>query len=106
TTGRPRRCGWVDAVAGQYSARLSGVTQVAIMHLDTLTGLDRVGICTGYQTESGSLPGFVADPVAMSQAKPVIEYLPGWKEDLREARSMEQLPRSARAYLDRLAALL
>jgi adenylosuccinate synthase len=106
TTGRPRRCGWFDAVAGQYSARLSGVTQVAVMHLDTLTGLDRVGICVGYEADGGPLSGFVADPVLMSQAKPVIEYLPGWSEDLRAARSFGQLPGNARAYLDRLGQLL
>jgi adenylosuccinate synthase len=76
------------------------------MHLDTLTGLDRVGICTGYQTPDGTLPGFVADSVLMSQARAVVEYLPGWKEDLRDARSIEQLPRSARTYLDRLGSLL
>ncbi len=106
TTGRPRRCGWFDALAGRYSVWLSGVTHVAVMHLDTLTGLDRIGICTGYQSDEGPLPGFIADPVLMSQAKPVIEYLPGWKEDLRACRSVDQLPPNARAYLDRLGELL
>lgn len=106
TTGRPRRCGWFDAVAAVYAVRLVGITQVAVMHLDTLTGLDRVGICTGYRTPSGPLPGFISDGVLLAKAEPVIEYLPGWKEDLRAARTIEELPATARAYLDRLASLL
>ncbi len=106
TTGRPRRCGWFDAVAGKYSVRLGGISQVAVMHLDTLTGLDRIGICTGYRTPEGPLPGFVSDSVLLMKAEPVVEYLPGWKEDLREARSIEALPRPARNYLDRLESLL
>ena len=106
TTGRPRRCGWFDAVAGQYSVRVGGVTQVAVMHLDTLTGLDRIGICTGYRTPNGPLPGFVSDPALLAAAEPVIEYLPGWKEDLRSARSIDALPANARAYLDRIGTLL
>ncbi|GMV98564.1 MAG: adenylosuccinate synthetase [Phycisphaerae bacterium] len=106
TTGRPRRCGWFDAVAGRYSVRLGGINQVAVMHLDTLTGLDRIGICTGYRGPDGPLPGFISDAAKLQAAEPVIEYLPGWKEDLREARSIDRLPRAARAYLDRVEALL
>ena len=106
TTGRPRRCGWFDAVAARYTARLSGITQIAVMHLDTLAGLDRVGICTGYQAADGPLPGFVADSTVLENAEPVIEYLPGWSEDLRQARSIEDLPQTARHYLDRLEALI
>ncbi|MEP0841656.1 MAG: adenylosuccinate synthase [Phycisphaerae bacterium] len=106
TTGRPRRCGWFDAVAGRYSVRLGGINQVAVMHLDTLTGLDRIGICTGYRGPDGPLPGFISDAAKLQAAEPVIEYLPGWKEDLREARAIDRLPRAARAYLDRVEALL
>jgi len=106
TTGRPRRCGWFDAVAAQYSVRFGGITQIAVMHLDTLTGLDQVGICTGYQTADGPLSGFVADNVAMEKAEPVIEYLPGWKEDPRSARTIDQLPANTRHYLDRLESLI
>jgi adenylosuccinate synthase len=106
TTGRPRRCGWFDAVAGVYSARLGGINQLAVMHLDTLTGLDRVGICTAYRTTNGPLPGFVSDAAVLQAAQPVLEYMPGWKEDLRGARSIDQLPMTARKYLDRLESLL
>jgi adenylosuccinate synthase len=106
TTGRPRRCGWFDAVAGRYSARLSGITDVAIMHLDTLTGLDRVGICTGYKTATGPLPGFISDAGLLEQAEPIIEYLPGWKQELREVHAINQLPEAARRYVDRIEQLL
>ncbi|GMU23414.1 MAG: adenylosuccinate synthetase [Phycisphaerae bacterium] len=107
TTGRPRRCGWFDAVAAKYSIRLGGINQVAVMHLDTLTGLDRIGICIGYQTPAGPLlPGFISDANLLARAEPVIEYLPGWSEDLREVRSLDRLPTAARAYLDRLESLL
>ncbi|MHC4798418.1 MAG: adenylosuccinate synthetase, partial [Planctomycetota bacterium] len=106
TTGRPRRCGWFDAAAAQYSARLSGLTHVAIMHMDTLSGMEKVGICTGYKTPEGKDIGFVSDSLVLEKVKPVIEYMPGWKEDLRKARSIDQLPPTARAYLDRLEALI
>ncbi|HSW44465.1 MAG TPA: adenylosuccinate synthase [Phycisphaerae bacterium] len=105
TTGRPRRCGWFDAVAARYSARLSGITHLAVMHLDTLTGLDRVGICTGYTTPAGPLPGFVSDSTLLTEAEPVIEFVPGWKNDPRDARSFDELPPQARDYLARIEQL-
>jgi adenylosuccinate synthase len=105
-TRRPRRCGWFDAVAARYAARLGGLTDVAVMHLDTLTGLDRVGICTGYRTAGGELPTIVADSSLLEQAQPVIEYLPGWKDDPAQCRRIEDLPAAARRYLDRVEALI
>ncbi len=107
TTGRPRRCGWFDAVAAQYSARLGGLTQIAVMHLDTLTGLERVGVCTGYRMPTGELlPGMIAESAALEQVEPVIEYLPGWQEDLREIREFGRLPATARSYLERIETLM
>jgi adenylosuccinate synthase len=106
TTGRPRRCGWFDAVAARYSARLSGITHIALMHLDTLTGLEKVGICTGYRIGAEKLPGFISDAGRLSQAEPVVEYLPGWQEDIQSADSIDALPENARKYLDRLEALI
>jgi len=93
-------------VAARYSARLSGITQIAVMHLDTLTGLDPIGICTGYRTSAGALPGLVSDSTLMEQAEPVIEYMPGWKQELREARSIQQLPAETREYISRLETLI
>jgi adenylosuccinate synthase len=106
TTGRPRRCGWFDAVAARYTARFGGLTQIAIMHLDTLTGLDRIGICVGYRTAQGDLPGMVADAALLETVSPVFEYMPGWKEDLRECRRIDQLPAPAREYLQRVESLI
>ena len=106
TTGRPRRCGWFDAVACQYSVRLSGITHLAVMHLDTLTGLDRIGICTGYSTPAGRLPGFVSDCSLMEQAQPILEFMPGWDQNLREVKSFDQLPRPTRDYLARIESLV
>jgi len=106
TTGRPRRCGWFDAVAARYSARLAGVTHVALMHLDTLSTLEQVGICTGYKNATGPLPGFVSDADTLESAEPVIEYMPGWQEDVSKARSIDELPDTARNYLDRLETLI
>ncbi len=106
TTGRPRRCGWFDAVAARYSAALSGITHLAIMHLDTLTGFERVGICTGYTTPEGRLPGFVADGSLLERAEPIFEFLPGWDQDLRTARSFEDLPIQTRQYLERVESLV
>jgi adenylosuccinate synthase len=107
TTGRPRRCGWFDAVAAQYAARLGGLTQIAIMHLDTLSGLERVGICTGYRTPAGEmLPTLIADTTLLEQVEPVIEYVPGWQDDLRHVHQYAQLPAAARAYVERLESLI
>ena len=106
TTGRPRRCGWFDAVAARYAVRLSGISQVAVMHLDTLTGLDRVGICTGYTTPAGPLPGFISDSDLLATAQPVIEFMPGWKDDPRNARSFGELPGEAQDYVKRIEALM
>jgi adenylosuccinate synthase len=102
TTGRPRRCGWFDAVAARYSVMFGGITHVAVMHLDTLTGLEQVGICTGYETDDGPLPGFIADSNLLATARPQFEYLPGWSDDLRNVRKFEDLPAAARAYIERI----
>jgi adenylosuccinate synthase len=105
TTGRPRRCGWFDGVAARYAARLGGLTHVAVMHLDTLTGLERIGVCTEYRIAGRPAHGFPSN-IADLQAEPVIEYLPGWREELRDCRSYADLPSAARNYVDRLEALI
>ena len=106
TTGRPRRCGWFDAVAARYTIRLSGITHVAVMHLDTLGTFDRVGICTGYRVGGKVLDTFVADANVLESVEPVIEFMPGWHEDLSKARSIDDLPKTARDYLDRVESLI
>jgi adenylosuccinate synthase len=106
TTGRPRRCGWFDAVAARYSVHIGGVTQVAVMHLDTLTGLERIGICSGYRGPAGEMTGLCADSAVLEAVEPMVEQLPGWIEDISGARSIDDLPTAARTYLDRVESLI
>jgi adenylosuccinate synthase len=106
TTGRPRRCGWMDTVVGRYSARINGVTDFVVTKLDVLTGLDQVPICVAYD-----VGGVRYDEMPMSQsdfhhAKPVYENLPGWSEDISACRSFEELPANARAYILRVEELI
>ncbi len=99
TTGRPRRCGWLDLVALRFAARVNGLTGLAITKLDVLNDLDEINVCCSYRVRGNlqpELPAFQADFV---QAEPVYETLPGWKTDISGARSFEDLPRAAQAYL-------
>jgi adenylosuccinate synthase len=89
-TGRPRRCGWLDLPALRYAARVNGIDAWAITKLDVLGGLDEVGVCVAYETSAGRTREL---PVAeLASAKPIIETLPGWKEDIDAARSIAELP--------------
>lgn len=106
TTRRPRRCGWFDAVAVRYSVDLCGVTSVAVMLLDVLSGFDQIKICTGYQVNGEMLPYFRADVETLAEVEPVYETLPGWQADLSQCRSFDALPQEARNYIDRLETLI
>jgi len=98
-TGRPRRCGWIDAVALRYAAAINGLTHVAITKLDVLDGLEEVCMCTAYESDvEGSLPFVMA-----AKPKPLLRRFKGWSEPTTGARSYEALPVQARAYLDALA---
>ncbi len=106
TTGRPRRCGWFDAVGTRYTVRLGGVTEVAMMHLDTLSGFEEVGVCTGYRLDGNVTQTMPADVADLERVEPVIERLSGWVEDLSGVDRREDLPETARAYLTRIEALI
>ena len=106
TTGRPRRCGWFDAVATRYGVRLAGVTDIVLAHLDTLSSFDRVGICVGYDCDGEILDTPPADAARLERAKPVLEFMPGWSEDLRGVRRFEELPATVLAYIDRVEQLV
>ncbi len=106
TTGRPRRCGWFDAVAGRYAARVSGVTDVALLHLDTLSGFDEVGVCTAYRCGGRTLTTLPASAEILECCEPVVEFAPGWSGDLRGICRFEELPDEARAYIERIESLL
>jgi adenylosuccinate synthase len=102
TTGRPRRCGWFDAVIGRYARRVNGVTDFVITKLDTLSGLEKVPVCVAYDVD-----GVRYDEMPMTQsdfhhAVPVYEELPGWWEDITGCRSFDELPANARRYVEAL----
>lgn len=106
TTGRPRRCGWFDGVLARYAARVNGLTGLAVTKLDVLDTLPEVGFCTGYRLPDGSVvEEFPADTWSLEGVEPVLEWMPGWEENTGTARTMEDLPAKARAYLDRIEAL-
>ncbi|HYA45048.1 MAG TPA: adenylosuccinate synthase, partial [Acidimicrobiales bacterium] len=102
-TGRPRRCGWFDAVAVRYSARVSGSTEIAIMLLDVLSGFDELKVAVAYEKNgqrTADLPASLAD---FDLCRPVYESLPGWSEDLTGVRQWSELPLNARNYVQFLA---
>lgn len=105
-TRRPRRCGWFDAVATRYTARLSGVDELAVMLLDVLGGLDELKICTAYEIDGARTTRFPSHADDLKKAVPVYESLPGWKEDLSVVRSEADLPANARRYVARISELL
>lgn len=106
TTGRPRRCGWFDAVAGRYAARISGATAIAVTLLDVLSTFDTLKICTAYSIDGRQTRDFPADAEVLAKAEPVYEELPGWPDDITGARSFDDLPANAQRYVSRLADLV
>ena len=99
TTGRNRRCGWFDAPIARYASRVNGLTDIFLTKLDVLTGIERIPVCVAYEVD-----GEVVDELPMTQtgfhhAKPVYEMLPGWSEDISAARSVDDLPPNAKAYV-------
>jgi adenylosuccinate synthase len=106
TTGRPRRCGWLDTVVLRYSARVNGLSALSLGHLDVLTGLANVQICTEYRSGTGGLvQELPADLVEREDYRPVYETLAGWTEDISAAATFEELPANARAYVKRVEEL-
>jgi len=105
-TRRPRRCGWFDAVAARYTARLSGVDVLAVMLLDVLGQLPELKICVAYQLAGRRIADFPSHVDDVRRAEPVYETLPGWQQEITEVRRMEDLPKNASAYLDRISRLV
>ena len=106
TTGRPRRCGWFDAVAGRYACRINGVDSLAIMLLDVLSTFDQLNIVTAYRYKGQELQAFPSDSEVLAQVEVVCKTLPGWTEDLTKCRSFSELPTNAQNYVNRIAELL
>ncbi len=105
-TKRPRRCGWLDAVAVRYAARLSGADSLCIMLLDVLSGLNELKICSAYELDGKKTTQFPSHVDDLRRVKPVYETLAGWQEDLTQMRSIDQLPVAARDYLQRVSELI
>jgi len=102
TTGRPRRCGWFDAVPVAYSVTIGGIDEIALMHLDTLSGLKELKICRAYQIDGKETAFFPANVTRLSLARPVYETLPGWSEELTEVGDFKDLPVNAQNYVQRI----
>ncbi|MDU2058812.1 MAG: adenylosuccinate synthetase, partial [Dermabacter sp.] len=101
-TGRPRRCGWYDALMIRHAVRINGFTDLVLTKLDILTGLDEVPICTAYEIDGEIHRDMPMTQTEFHHAKPVYETMPGWSEDISKARTFEQLPIEAQNYVRRL----
>lgn len=106
TTGRARRCGWFDAVLGLKSVYLNGYTELALTKLDVLTGIDPIKICVGYELDGETIGYPPESTIQLARCKPIYEDMPGWTEDISAVESYEDLPETARDYVERLEDLL
>ena len=106
TTGRPRRCGWFDAVAARYAARINGMEGLILTKLDVLDNLKELKICTAYRYRGERLTTFPQDSSVLAECEPVYESLEGWLQDTSAAKSFEQLPRRAQRYIRRIEELV
>jgi adenylosuccinate synthase len=105
TTGRPRRCGWYDAVIARYAARVNGVTDFVLTKLDVLTGWETIPVCVAYEVDGKRFDEMPMSQTDFHHATPVYEYLEGWTEDITGARTFDDLPATAQAYVRRLEVL-
>ena len=102
TTGRPRRCGWFDAVVARYSCRINGLTDFFLTKLDVLTGFKEIPVCVAYEVDGVRYEEMPMTQTQFHHAKPIYEYLPGWEEDISNAKTFEDLPLNARKYVEYL----
>ena len=102
TTGRPRRCGWLDGVVLRYAVRVNGLWGLALTKLDVLSGLKSINLCTGYELHGERVTELPGDPEDLAEAKPIYETLPGWDEKLNGVRTFDELPEHAKRYVRRV----
>ena len=105
TTGRPRRCGWYDAPIARYTARINGVTDFVLTKLDVLTGLEKIPVCVAYDVDGVRHDEVPVNQTDFHHAKPILEYFPGWSEDITGARKFSDLPKNAQDYVTALEAM-
>jgi len=106
TTGRPRRCGWFDGVAAKYSATVNGFTSIVLTRLDVLDGFPSIKICTGYKLNNEVIDYFPSSAEELDECGVVYEELPGWKHPTANARRIEDLPKEAVQYINRVQELI
>lgn len=106
TTGRKRRCGWFDAVAGRYAARLNTLTELVVTKLDVLSNFSSIKVCVAYEFEGKRFEEFPPNQTIFNKCRPVFEELPGWTEDLGAAKKIDDLPKEARAYVEAIEGLV
>ncbi len=106
TTGRPRRCGWFDAVIVKHAVRVNGLSGLALTKLDVLDTLDKIKVCTGYRWNGKILDRVPSSLGVWETVEPVYEEVPGWQEDVREAREFSDLPINAQRYIRRVEEIL
>lgn len=106
TTGRARRCGWIDLVALKYAIRVNGITNLAMMKIDVLTGHERLGVCTAYKLNGEVITELPTSPYELEKVEPIIEWLPGWNQDLTKVKTLSDLPRPTTNYIDYIGSQL
>ncbi|MBF7096063.1 adenylosuccinate synthase [Alkalibacter mobilis] len=102
TTGRARRCGWFDGIILKFAARVNGLTSLAITKLDTLTGIEKIKVCVGYEKDGKIITDFPASLKDLAKCKPVYEELDGWEEDITMCKSFSELPATAKKYVEKI----
>ncbi len=105
TTGRPRRCGWFDAVIARYAVRVSGISDFAFTKLDVLTGMDKLKICTEYRYRGETLTEFPQSLKILAECEAIYEEMPGWQEDITGVNEYDKLPENAKKYVERIEKL-
>lgn len=105
TTGRPRRCGWYDAVVARYASRVNSLTDIVLTKLDVLTGLEQIPVCVAYEIDGQRVEDMPENQSDMHHAKPIYEYFPGWKESITDCREFTDLPQNAQDYVLKLEEL-
>jgi adenylosuccinate synthase len=100
TTGRPRRCGWLDGVTVRHAVRLNGLSELVMTKLDILSGFEELRVATSYELDGQRIEYFPMDTDALERCKPAYHALPGWQADIMSVTRFEDLPRAARAYVE------
>jgi adenylosuccinate synthase len=106
TTGRPRRCGWLDLVVGRYAQVINGISDIVITKIDVLSGFDTIKLCTGYEIDEKIYRSVPASTELLYAAKPVWEEFPGWREDISQVRNYDDLPANCKTYIARIEEVL